>query len=44
MKTKMTAVVIPGRICGSRMRVIAVRGARAEVHRGLELVPVEPLE
>ena len=26
MKTKMTAVVMPGRICGSRMRVIAVLG------------------
>ena len=26
MKTKMTAVTMPGRICGSRMRTIAVRG------------------
>ena len=26
MNTKITAVVIPGRICGSRMRVIAVHG------------------
>ena len=44
MKTKITAVVIPGRICGSRIAQDRRPRRRAEVHRRLELVPVEPLE
>jgi len=44
MKTKMTAVVIPGLICGSRIRCDRNPRRRAEIHRSLELIPVEPLE
>ena len=44
MKTKITLVVIPGLICGSRILRIGGQRGRAEVHRRLELIPVEPLE
>ena len=44
MKTKITAVTIPGLICGSRILSDRRARRRAEVHRRLELVPVEALE
>ncbi len=44
MNTKMQAVMIPVRICGSRMCRNAWSGSRAQVLGGVELGEVELLE